>query len=88
MSYITIFALPKIESRKFAILDDICFGISSKDSTFKYNIKKYNNMGNEKLVLIIYSNDKNTAYKRGLLISKYYYEKTKSRVFFKVEGSD
>jgi len=80
MVFGTIISLPIDKQEAISELSDILFNISEIDSTFKYKCKQYK----DKVSFVIYSDNKDQAYKRGMLIRNYM-ENRGYEVFFKVE---
>ena len=62
-------------------LDDILFGISQVDDTFKYSKSRYG----DKISFAILCETKKIAYSRGLLIKKYMNEKCGKDIGFRVK---
>lgn len=60
--YVTIF--PIVKSVDLELLKSQLIGIRAKDKTFKFKIDEKKGI----LMLIIFSNDINTAYKRGMWV--------------------
>ncbi len=62
--YITIF--PLVKNVDLELLKTQLVGIRAKDKSFKFKIDEKNGI----LLLIIFSKDKDTAYKRGMWVMK------------------